>query len=129
MSTNRMIRVNELLRREIANCLYRILDSSEINLASVTIVRVATSPDLRHARVFVSVLGNEQEHQQVLRALLRKRKDIQQEVAKHVVLKYTPHYHFELDRSVEEGDRVLQLLSKLNVMDDGDSHVTNRNPT
>lgn len=110
-----MTRVNELLRREVATCLYRMLDASEVNLASITIVRVDTSPDLRQARIYVSVLGNDDERKQVMRALVRKRKDIQQEVSKHVVLKYTPHYHFELDHSVQDGDRVLEILSELNV--------------
>lgn len=113
-----MTRVNELLRREVANCVYRLLDSSEVNLASITIVRVDTSPDLRQARIYVSVLGDDNERKQVMRALVRKRKDFQQEVSKHVVLKYTPHYNFELDDSVKDGDRVLEILGKLSLTGD-----------
>ena len=113
MSTNRMTRVNELLRREVAVCLYRMMDGSEIDLAVVTIVRVETSPDLRHAHIYVSVRGDEDVQKQVMRALARKRKAVQQEVSKHVVLKYTPHYQFQLDRSVAEGDRVLSILSEI----------------
>lgn len=113
MGANRLTRVNELLRREIASALYRVLDSSSVDLSAITITRVETASNLRSAQVYVSVLGDEAKQRQSLRALLKNRAALQAEVAAHVVLKYTPHYHFHLDHSIEDGDRVLGILAEL----------------
>ena len=122
MGANRLTRVNELLRRETAGALYRVLDPSDVDLAAVTVTRVSTSSDLRNARIFVSVRGPETEQQDALRCLVKHRRNIQEEVASHIVLKYMPHFHFHLDHSVEEGDRVLEILTELNlpVADNGE---------
>ncbi len=113
MGANRLTRVNELLRREIASALFRVLDPSSVDLAAITITRVETASNLRSAQVYVSVLGDEAKQQQSLRALLKRRVALQAEVASHVVLKYTPQYHFHLDHSIEDGDRVLGILAEL----------------
>lgn len=120
MGANRLTRVNELLRREIAGALFRVLDPSEVDLSCITITRVETASNLRSAQVFVSVLGDEAKQQRSLRALLRHRAELQSEVASHVVLKYTPQYRFHLDHSIEDGDRVLGILSELDHAADGD---------
>lgn len=113
MASQRMDRVNELLRREIAASLFRILDSDRTDLASITVTHVLTSPDLRRARVLVSVLGDEEKGRRTINDLVSHRKQIQSEMSSNVVLKYTPHLVFELDQSLEAGDRVLSLLDRL----------------
>lgn len=113
MSNKRLSRVNELLQREIANCLYRLPADTAIDLAKVTITHVITSPDLRKAKILVSCLGSRDEGLDVVRYLTGKRKDLQKMVFSAVVLKYTPHFTFELDESVEKGNRVLDLLDNL----------------
>lgn len=113
MKVDRLTRVNELLRREIGGTLYRVLDRSVIDLSAVTVTHVIVSSDLHTARVLVSVRGDEALHRKVLRNLQSLHGVIQEEVAKAVILKYTPRLHFELDRSIEDGDRVLSLLSSL----------------
>ncbi len=116
MSTQRIDRVNELLQREIARLLYRIRFDEELDLARVTIARVICAPDLRKARVLVSVLHDSEDAataQEVVRILNRKRKAIQQEMSAHVILKYTPHLHFTADESLTEASRVLDLLDHL----------------
>ena len=113
MGANRLTRVNELLRREIAGALFRVLDPSDVDLSAITITRVETASNLRSAQVFVSVLGDEAKQRHSMRALLHSRAALQGEVASHVVLKYTPRYHFHLDHSIEDGDRVLGILSEL----------------
>ena len=69
MATNRLDRVNELLQREIASSLYRILPGTSVNLAAVTVTHVITAPDLRSARVLVSVMGSESEGKSVINEL------------------------------------------------------------
>ncbi len=113
MKVDRLTRVNELLRREIGSILYRVMDRSVVDVAAVTVTHVVTSSDLRTARVLVSVRGDEALHHRALRHLQSLHGDIQAEVAKAVILKYTPRLNFELDRSLENGDRVLSLLSSI----------------
>ncbi len=113
MGVDRLTRVNELLKREIGGILFRIMHEQRFDLAAVTITRVATSKDLREARVFVSIREHQDERAAMLAQLRRHRAEIQTHINATLVLKYTPRLTFELDTSVEEGDRVLQLLASL----------------
>lgn len=113
MKIDRLARVNEQLRREIASALYRLVDRSTFDVAAVTITHVITSSDLRTARVLVSIRGHEAHRRQMVGRLQSLHGALQQEIAGHVILKYTPKLHFVLDESVESGDRVLSLLSTL----------------
>ena len=113
MSVDRITRVNELLKREIGDLLFRVMHANEFDLASVTITRVETSKDLREARVYVSILGHEEQRPHMLALLSRRHGEFQRRINKDVTLKYTPRLTFELDTSVEEGDHVLAVLAKL----------------
>jgi len=113
MTTNRMIRVNELLKREIAEDLYRVVHEQDFDLSAVTVTHVITSTNLRHARVLVSIRGDDATRKNMLNKMLRHRKEIQHRIGRHVKLKYTPHLFFELDESIAEGDRVLHMLDEL----------------
>jgi len=115
MNVDRIKRVNELLHREIGEALYQVLRDDEVDLSTVMISHVITQRDLRQARVLVSVRGTEEEQERVLKRLRRHRADLQDEVMKKVVLKYTPRFQFELDRSVAQGDHILQVLSELDL--------------
>ena len=112
MSVDRIIRVNELLKREIGDLLFRVMHANEFDLASVTITRVETSKDLREAHVYVSILGHEADRPHMLALLSRRRGEFQRRINKDVTLKYTPRLTFELDTSVEEGDHMLAVLAK-----------------
>src|ERR1035437_10279145 len=90
MSVDRITHVNELLKREIGDLLFRVMHADGFDLASVTITRVETSKDLREARVYVSILGHETERPRMLALLSRRRGEIQHRINKDVTLKYTP---------------------------------------
>ena len=113
MSIKRIDRVNELLRREIGECLFQVLDGDNVNLGAITISHVVTSVNLRHARVLVSVLGDLEEQKHALTAIRRKRVRIQEHIARDMTLKYTPRLNFELDGSIAQGDHVLSVLDEL----------------
>jgi ribosome-binding factor A len=113
MSVDRIKRVNELLHREIGEALYHVLRDDELDLSSVMVSHVVTHRDLRQARVLVSVRGTAAEQARALGVLRRRRGAIQAAVMRRVVLKYTPRLNFELDQSVHQGDRVLEILSEL----------------
>lgn len=113
MSTDRMVRVNELLRREIGEALYRIMTEANFDLGAVTVTHVIASRNLRNARVMVSIRDHEKQRERMMGLLRRHRGEIQSRINKDLILKYTPCLTFELDTSVEKGDRMLSLLSQI----------------
>jgi len=125
MPNSRIIRVNELLKREIAADIHRLFANGRFDTGAVTITRVETAPDLRDANVFVSIFGHEEERVEMIRFLNRHRKDIQARMSKNVKIKYTPRLHFKHDRSLEDGDRVLGILEALDIPEDDPGETGN----
>jgi ribosome-binding factor A len=113
MSVDRLTRLNELLKRELAEALFRVMQNESFDLSAVTITRVVLGRSLREARVFVSILNHQAERAQMLALLHRHRHEFQKLINHDLVLKYTPRLTFELDTSLEEGDHVLAVLAKL----------------
>ena len=108
--SNRTIRVNELVQREISDILRKRYQSEAV---AVTITEVRVSPDLRDARVFVSVIGTETEASDKLAWLRSKAPEIREEVGRRIVLKYLPKFDYILDESAVRGARILQALDEL----------------
>lgn len=115
MSTpnKRLNRVNELLRREIGSYILTRMTDHLQDASAITVTHVLTSSNLRSARVLVSILGHEEERSHLLRELEQHRIELQDHIKRTVRLKYTPKLKFKLDTSLEEGDRVLELLEHL----------------
>jgi len=114
MPSQRIERVNALLRREISAVVYRVMqDVEDVDLAKITIAEVDTAPDLRNAHVYVSVRGTEEEVSRTVSRLNGRRKEIQNDVVKNVVLKYTPKLHFRQSQAIASGDKVLKILEQL----------------
>jgi ribosome-binding factor A len=113
---HRLLRVNELVKRELSGIIAR-----EINFegALVSINAVDVAPDLKSAQVFVSILGADNKDN-VIDKLESHRPALQAELARHVVLKYTPHLIFHLDESIKRGARVLEILDNLEKRDGQD---------
>lgn len=122
MSSARIIRVNELLKREIAVDIPRLFANSNFDTGAITVTGVETAPDLHDATVYVSIFGHEEDRLKMIRFLNSHRKDIQARMSKNVILKYTPRLHFKLDTSIESGDRVLGILARLDIPDDEDTN-------
>ncbi|MBQ7252131.1 MAG: 30S ribosome-binding factor RbfA [Kiritimatiellae bacterium] len=118
MKTDRIQRVNEILRRELATQLYRLVREVGFDPAKVTITRVRTAVDLRTARVYVSVMGDEAEKKAALGVLKRYRTEFQAAIRDNVPIRYTPQLHFTLDESIEKGSAVLEILSSLEESED-----------
>jgi ribosome-binding factor A len=106
-----MLRVRELLKREIGEVIRKEFPVSESGL--VTVNDVDVSGDLQSAVVFISILGNADQQKRGLALLSRHRKRIQAQVGRAVVLKYTPKLRFLMDDSVARGNRVLQIIDEL----------------
>jgi len=108
--TERMRRVNEAVKEVISEGIAELQDP---RVGFVTVTGVETSPDLRQARVFVSVLGNERKREQTLEGLAAAHGVLQARIARELRMKRTPQLTFEYDPTVERGVRMTQLIDEL----------------
>lgn len=113
MSIDRIERVNALLRREIGEAVPTVMGNEGIDCVAITITQVQVSRNLRHASVSVSILGHEQERGMMMRKLAHRHAEFQRLINRDMKLKYTPVLQFRLDESIEKGDHVLDVLTKL----------------
>jgi ribosome-binding factor A len=111
MSSLRLQRIRELLKREIGEAIRREFHVEEAGLITVNDVGVAG--DLKSATVFVSILGTPDQQKHGLQLLVEHRVRIQGLVGRAVVLKYTPTLKFVFDDSIMRGNRVLQIIEEL----------------
>ncbi|HEY6673258.1 MAG TPA: 30S ribosome-binding factor RbfA [Solirubrobacterales bacterium] len=108
MPTARMRRVNESIKEILGDAITTELKDPRIGF--VTVTEVDTSPDLRAARVYVSVLGTEEERERSLAGLRSSHGFLQGKIASAMRMKRTPTLTFEYDESAERGDRISRLL-------------------
>ena len=106
----RMRRVNEAVKEVVSEGLGELKDP---RIGFVTVTGVETSADLRHARVFVSVLGSEARRRKTLAGLEAAHGVLQARLARELRLKRTPQLAFEYDPTVERGVRMTQLIDEL----------------
>ena len=104
----RMRRVNEAVREVVSARIAEGLRDPRIGF--VTVTAVETSPDLRHARVFVSVLGSDEERADTLAGLDSAHGVLQQAVGSELRMKRTPTLQFVFDESIDRGMRITELL-------------------
>ena len=109
MGAGRMRRVDEAVRHVLGEALTH--DVKDPRVGFVTVTAVKTSPDLRHARVYVSVLGDEQARSETLDGLSSAHGFLQGRVAAELSLKHTPTLTFEYDESIDRGMRITELLA------------------
>jgi ribosome-binding factor A len=109
--SQRTERIDELLRQEIGEILAREVADPRIGFATVT--EVETAPDLRHARVWISVIGERGEQAETIAALQRAMSFVRRELGTRLRLKRIPELQVRLDDSAERGTRVLRLISEL----------------
>ena len=110
--SRRLQRLNVLLREEISDLIRRELRDPRL-AEIVTLTRVSTSPDLRTATVYVSVLGDEEEKSGTMRGLTHAAPFIRRHLIRRLSIRRTPDIHFMLDESIEEAAHVLDLMKQL----------------
>jgi ribosome-binding factor A len=108
--TDRMRRVNEAVREVLSARMAEGLNDPRIGF--VTLTSVETSPDLRHARVYVSVLGDDATRDQTLAGLASAHGLFQQAIARELRMKRTPTLEFVHDESIDRGMRITELLDE-----------------
>ena len=103
-------RVGDLIQREISDILRRQIKDPRIGFC--TIMRVNVSDDLRHAKVYASIMGTESQQKSTLAGLKSATGFIRREVGRRIVLRHTPEIVFVLDRSVDHSIRIAQLIEE-----------------
>jgi len=114
---HRIAQVNSLIRQEISQLLQRQVKDPRLG-NFIAITEVSTSADLKHAKVFVSHLGSEEEKQETLSALASASGFLRRELTKRLKLRYIPVLNFEWDDSIERGDHLMQLIDKVSSEED-----------
>jgi len=111
-------RVGELIREELSEIIQRELKDPRIGF--VTITGVDVSPDLRHADVYISVLGSEKQKKESLKGLQSSSGFLRKELSKRVRMKYFPELKFQFDPSIERGMRIERIIRKLHKEEEKD---------
>jgi ribosome-binding factor A len=110
-SSRRSERVGGMLRDEISRAVHRVVQDPRIR--GVTFTGVKLSSDLRHARVYYSVLGDRKRQEQVREGLLSARGVIKREVGRHLQLRYVPDMEFFFDASLGHAEQIENLLRQI----------------
>jgi len=108
---HRQEKLGELFTAELSDLLRTRLKDPRIGFASIT--RVEVSGDLRHAKVFVSVMGTPEEQEETIKTLKHASGFLRHEMAGRVTIRYMPELVFKLDTSIKEGARILELIRQV----------------
>lgn len=106
----RIDKINEEVRRELANIIRELKDSRIPMMTSV--VAVSVTNDLRYAKAYISVMGSEEEQKKAIEGLKSAAGFVRREIGRRVKLRATPEFIFELDHSIEHGAYIDSLLKK-----------------
>jgi ribosome-binding factor A len=112
MSTQRADRIGEAIKRLVSELLQRRLKDSRIT-GMVSITDVEVSGDLRHAKVFVSIYGDEDSQKQTMEGLKSASGMVRSEVGKSLGLRFAPEIQFRLDTSIERGAKIAAILQQI----------------
>ena len=109
---HRVERVNQLIRKELSELLERQVKDPRLG-SYVSVNEVSTSPDLKHARVFVSTFDNNVERERVLDGLKAASGFFRSELGNRLKLRYAPELNFSWDDSIERGAHLNQLIDRV----------------
>jgi ribosome-binding factor A len=108
---HRQEKLGELIAAELSELIRTRVKDPRVGFTSIT--RVEVSGDLRHAKVFVSVMGTSEEQEETIKGLKHAAGFLRHELATRLVLRYMPEVVFKLDSSIEEGARILALIHQV----------------
>ena len=116
--SRRTERLNHLLRQEITELLQREAKDPRLSVM-VSVTHVSVSPDMHHAKVFVSVMGTEEEKKGLLAGLHAASGFLRHELASRLKLRYTPDLSFAYDDTIEQAGKVIQLIDQVSSSETG----------
>ena len=109
--TTRQEKIQELLKEEISEILRR--EFKDPRLGFITVIDTEVTPDLRHAKVWVSVMGSDEERAENMKVLKHAQHFARQAFGRRVKMKTLPEIEFVLDTSVDKGMRIFELLQRI----------------
>ena len=121
MASNRIGRINEEIQRELSDLL-RELKDPRVHRTMLSITRVETTPDLRYAKIYVSLLDKEYT-KETLAGLKSSAGYLRRELGRSLQLRYTPELQWQPDDSITQGAHILELMSKLDIPEDSDDEA------
>ena len=121
MASNRIGRINEEIQLELSDLL-RELKDPRVHKTMLSITRVETTPDLRYAKIYVSLLDKEYT-KETLAGLKSSAGYLRRELGRSLQLRYTPELQCQPDDSITQGAHILDLLSKLDIPEDSDDEA------
>ncbi len=121
MASNRLGRINEEIQRELADLL-RELKDPRLHKTLLSITRVEATPDLRYAKVYVSLLDKEFT-KEAMAGLKSSSGYLRRELGRALQLRYTPELQWQADDSITHGAHILDILSKLDIPEDDDEGI------
>ena len=121
--SRRTDRINEQLREEISRVLARQIKDPRLN-SVISITRVESSSDLRSAKVYISVLGNDIQRKEALEGLQSAASFLRREIRDRINMKHTPFMTYILDDSIQEADHLLRLLNDVKSEDTSEQTIS-----
>jgi len=121
--SRRTDRINEQLREEISRVLARQIKDPRLN-SVISITRVESSSDLRSAKVYISVLGNDIQRKEALEGLQSAASFLRREIRDRINMKHTPFMTYLLDDSIQEADHLLRLLNDVKSEDTSEQTIS-----
>lgn len=118
MSVQRVARIREEIKKEASEIIRKLKDP---RVGFVTVTDVEVTGDLRHARIYVSVLGDAESKDETMNALAKATGFIRTEIGSRIRLRHTPEIQFAFDDSMERGARIFELLRQVDQGSDDDS--------
>lgn len=106
-------KIRKAMMREISDIIARELKEPVLSDQIISVTDVVISPDNRHARVFVSILGDDAKRTEILEVLKEAQSKIRHHVGQRIRLRYTPEIEIRYDDSIERGSRVTDLLNQI----------------
>lgn len=120
MAKHRIDRISEEVKKVVSDIIRNDLNDPRIS-SLCSVVAAEVTPDLRYAKIFISVLGSDEEKQATLKGLISAAGFIRRELGRNIELRYSPELVFELDKSIEHGAYINKLLNDVRKKDGGES--------
>ena len=120
MATSRRVsRISSLIKREVSQMLLYDIKDDRVGAGMVSVTDVQVSGDLQHAKIFVSIYGTEAAKIETMEGLQSSTGFVRRELGQRVSLRRTPEIAFLEDSSIERGDRILNLINRLEIPEQG----------
>jgi len=122
MGKRRQARMSVEIRKILATIIQEHIKDPRIDLASISITRVDVAQDISHARIYVSILGNDEKQQEIMQVLQKARGFFRSALAHALQIRHAPEIELRLDKSIEQGIKIATLLDNISENEESKDH-------